>query len=203
MSFQSWLDWLTGRSPDHIITDPEVVEPAPVPPAVIDNVPPVKDATIDHGHMKMSAIGRAVLIGREGMMLNSYRDSKGIWTVGVGHTAACGPPIPGPGVSITAKQCEDLFAVDVAEFEIAMSKAIKRHPIYQHEFDAFVSIAFNVGHQGFSRSTAVRLFNAGDREAAAKAIMMWNKPAEILSRRRAERDQFLTPYSKAMPKARA
>jgi lysozyme len=35
------------------------------------------------------------------------------------------------------------------------------------------------------------------------AILAWRKPAEIISRRTAEADQFITPYSVSLPKARA
>lgn len=48
----------------------------------------------------------------------------------------------------------------------------------------------------------MRRLNAGDYAGAAEAILMWRKPAEIISRRQAEYDQFLTPYTKALPKAR-
>lgn len=49
----------------------------------------------------MSAIGIAVLIGREACKLTAYPDTKGIWTIGIGHTAAAGAPIPYRGLSIT------------------------------------------------------------------------------------------------------
>ncbi len=36
--------------------------------------------------MKMSAAGRAALIKREGVRLKAYKDSVGVWTIGVGST---------------------------------------------------------------------------------------------------------------------
>jgi len=42
--------------------------------------------------MDLSAIGKAVLIAREGRRLHAYRDSVGIWTIGIGHTSAAGRP---------------------------------------------------------------------------------------------------------------
>lgn len=150
--------------------------------------------------MKMTAIGRAVLEAREGVRLTAYRDSVGVWTIGVGHTAACGAPIPKAGLTITAAEADAAFARDLSAFETALTKAIKV-PVADHEFDALGSFAFNVGAGGAAGSTAVRLLNAGDRTGAAKALMLWNKPAAIISRREAERDQFLTSYDLAMPRA--
>jgi hypothetical protein len=63
----------------------------------------------------------------------------------------------------------------------------------QHEFDAFVSVCFNVGPK-FKTSTAIRKFNQGDKKRAAAAILMWNKPPEIRGRRKDEYRQFTTPY---------
>ncbi len=44
--------------------------------------------------MKMSLRGLAELAGHEGIVLSPYKDSVGIWTIGVGHTAAAGAPDP-------------------------------------------------------------------------------------------------------------
>lgn len=151
--------------------------------------------------MKMSPIGRAALISREGVRLTTYRDSVGVLTIGVGHTAACGAPIPTVGLRITAAEAEACLERDLAKFEAAVTKALKV-PVAEHEFDALVSLAYNVGAAGVANSTAVRKLNAGDRLGAAAAILLWNKPAEIMDRRRAEADQFLTPYTKALPKGR-
>jgi lysozyme len=150
--------------------------------------------------MKMTAIGRAALQGREGTKLVAYKDSVGVWTIGTGHTAACGAPIPRAGLKITSAEADACLERDLGRFERAIASALKV-PVSENEFDALVSIAFNVG-PGFANSTAVRKLNAGDRAGAAKAIMMWSKPASIIDRREGERDQFLTPYAKAMPKAR-
>lgn len=65
-----------------------------------------------------------------------------------------------------------------------------------------MSIVFNIGPGGFQGSTFLRKFMAGDPKGCADAILMWKKPAEIIPRRQAEADQFLTPYAKALPKAR-
>lgn len=152
---------------------------------------------------KMSPLGLAALIGREGRRLTAYRDSVGIWTIGIGHTAAAGAPVPKAGMTISATECDAIFARDIVQYEQAVRRAVTV-PLADHQFDALVSICFNIGTTGTANSTFVRRINARDTPAAVQnAILMWNKPKEIISRRTAEADQFATPYSVAMPKARS
>lgn len=142
--------------------------------------------------MKMSTRGRKLLIEREGCILQSYQDSVGVWTIGVGHTAAAGAPVPIPGMRITSEDAESILTKDLVLYERAINDALKV-PVTQNEFDAMVSICFNVGPK-FANSTCIKRLNAGDREGAAEAIMFWNKPPEIINRRRSEYRQFKTPY---------
>jgi lysozyme len=132
--------------------------------------------------MKMSPIGRKRLEAREGVRLKAYKDTKGIWTIAVGHTSAAGEPKVTPGLTITQS------------YEATVNACVKV-PLAQHEFDALVSVCFNIGQPGFAKSTMVRRINAGDRPGTADAIMMWNKPKEIVGRRLTEKAQFLTPYT--------
>ena len=148
--------------------------------------------------MNLSPIGEAALIAREGRRLEAYKDSGGIWTIGVGHTAAAGPPTPRAGLRITAAECDAIFARDVQKFVKTVRDAVPAD-LPQHAFDALVSLCFNIGQPAFLRSTVLRKLRAGDRAAAAEAILLWNRPAVIIPRRRAEYDQFRTPYAEALP----
>ena len=74
------------------------------------------------------------------------------------------------------------------------SEGIKRcisAPLYQHEFDAYSSLAFNIGVSAFCGSTLVRKLNSGDYAGACAEIKRWNrfkgKPlAGLTTRRQAE-----------------
>ncbi len=145
--------------------------------------------------MTSSALGRATLTQREGCVLTAYQDSVGVWTVGVGHTGRATPPKVVPGMTITKAEADALLAADLLPFEAAVNRAITR-AMAQNQFDAMVSLAFNIGASGFLGSTVVHRFNAGDLSGAADAFLMWTKPPELKSRRIAERSQFLTPDSK-------
>ncbi len=150
----------------------------------------------------MTPLGIAALKSREGVKLSAYLDSVGVWTIGYGHIK--GVKL---GQVITQAQADAFFLDDLASHALPILSAIKV-PVADHERDALISIAFNIGvggkAPGFITSTFLKRLNAGEsRERVAEAIMMWAKPKEITSRRQAERDQFLTPYSKAAPRARS
>jgi lysozyme len=141
--------------------------------------------------MRMSAAGRGALTTREGKRLKAYKDSVGIWTIGIGHTSAAGPPAVTPTLVITDAQCDEIFARDLVKYETAVNGALTR-PVSQTSFDALVSLCYNIGPGGFTKSTVVKRINAGDMNGAAEAFLMWNKPPEIMGRRQSERKQFLS-----------
>jgi lysozyme len=145
----------------------------------------------------MTPFGIAALKSREGARLRAYLDSQGVPTIGYGHIKGVRL-----GQSITMAQADAFFLEDLASHALPILSCIKV-PIADHERDALISIAFNIGVGGFQGSTFLRLLNAGDRAGCAKAIMAWTKNKELISRRTAERDQFLTPYTKAAPRARS
>lgn len=143
----------------------------------------------------MSPEGLKRLIAREGFKTTAYRDTKGIWTIGVGHTAAAGGLVPKAGMKITEAQVSELFAVDIKQYEKAVRDAIKV-PLADHQFDSLVSLCFNIGTGGFTRSTLVKRISAGaSKTDIANAFLMWNKPSEIIGRRKTEVVQYLDPYT--------
>lgn len=151
--------------------------------------------------MDMSPIGAAVLIAREGRRLSAYQDSTGIWTIGIGHTSAAGPPLVTPGLRLTEAACDAVFRRDLARFVRRVAEAVPG-TLPDHAFDALVSLCFNIGPAAFARSTVLRRLKAGDRAGAAEAILLWNRPAALIPRRGAEFDQFRTPYARSLPRAR-
>ena len=98
------------------------------------------------------------------------------------------------GMSMTRAQCEAQFIARLAEFADGIESCVTR-PMWDDVYVAFLSLAYNVGigspkHPGFCQSTAVRLYNAGDRRAACRAIANFNKAGgrvvQCLVNRRAE-----------------
>lgn len=139
---------------------------------------------------RMSSNGLKQLADREGVRTRAYRDTRGIWTIGVGHTSAAGPPNVYDGLVLSQDQVMDLFAKDVSQYETAVARAIKVD-LSQNQFDALVSICYNIGVGAFASSSMVRDINAGaSANVIDNDIMKWNKPEEILGRRQSERDEF-------------
>ncbi len=134
--------------------------------------------------MNVSARGLAELAGHEAVVTRRYRDSVGVWTVGVGHTKAAGGIDP---ITVTsdrpAGEWIALFRKDIAKYEAGVTAAL-RVPVSQHEFDALVSFHFNTGAIG--RATLVKTLNAGDRATAAAQFLSWKSPPEIIGRRTKE-----------------
>lgn len=150
--------------------------------------------------MQTSPSGRAAIARREGTKLIAYQDSVGIWTVGVGHTSAAGPPKVMRGLKITAAESDEILARDLASVEAAVSSLVEV-PLSQNEFDALVSLVFNIGAGAFKKSTALRSLNGGNRTGAADAMLAFNKATVggrkvalkgLATRRQDERAQFLS-----------
>lgn len=138
--------------------------------------------------MKVSKEGLAEIASHEGIVSSRYRDSKNIWTIGIGHTASAGKPNPADVQGeLSVAEIMDIFTRDVANFERRVNRAFNV-PLTQAQFDAAVSFDLNTG--GIHKATWVKQYNAGQRSAARKSFMNWSKPPEIIERREAERDLF-------------
>ena len=144
--------------------------------------------------MKTSDRGIIALMAHEGIVPGPYRDSKGVWTYGIGHTAAAGSPDPKAmprgmpdDVDAAMVRVFDVFRKDLARYESAVSRAITAS-VSQHEFDAAVSFHFNTG--AIHRASWVAAFNKGDVKGAYLKFMNWSKPREIIPRRMAELKLF-------------
>lgn len=131
--------------------------------------------------MKTSERGLALIKLFEGFRAQAYLDGGGVWTIGYGHTIDVGP-----GDVCTQGQAEVWLAEDIQDAETAVNRAVTV-PLTQNEFDALVSIVFNVGpgkkgvHSGIvtlksgEPSTLLRKLNAEDYDGAAFEFRKWDK----------------------------
>lgn len=144
--------------------------------------------------MKISDKGILEIAEHEGIVPAPYLDSVGVWTVGVGHTAAAGGVDP---QTITRGMPGDLdgavlkylrlFDADLDKYEQRVNDAIKV-PLKQHQFDSLVSFDFNTG--GIFRAKLTEQINRGD--FSGDGFMGWTRPKEIIKRRTAEQNLFRT-----------
>jgi len=154
--------------------------------------------------LKTSQLGIDLIKAFEGKRLKAYPDPATggePWTIGYGTTTSAGVGKITKGMVITEAQAESMLVRSLASYEASVLKALTKLPS-QHQFDALVSFAYNVGPLNMSRSSVVRYLNAGDITKAARAFLLWNKAAGrvmpgLTRRRAAERDLFLKPDAAA------
>ena len=141
--------------------------------------------------MNTSDDGLEKLIKREGEKLKAYKDSKGIWTVGVGDTDLNNDGIRDVTSTtvLTEEESRADFALDITWAENVVNTV--QVPLTQEQFDALVSFVFNIGGSAFKASTMLKLLNQGDYTGAAKQFDRWVIPAELTARRMSEKEQFL------------
>ena len=151
--------------------------------------------------MKTSDKGRDFIKSFEGLRLKAYyatvhEKEKGIATVGWGSTRyEDGSPVKIQDVLGDEDGADHLFSYTLKAYEDAVSSAVKV-PLTQNQFDACVSLCYNIGVSAFKGSTLVKRLNAGLYKEAADQFPRWNKqngkPLNGLTRRRAaEREMFL------------
>jgi len=153
--------------------------------------------------MKTSAHGIAFIAAHEGVVTKAYRDVAGVWTIGIGHTAAAGAPRPVAGMIITREEAFDILARDLPVYERRVAAALG--PVAQTVFDGAVSFDFNTG--AITRASWARAYRSGDRAAARSGLMQWTRAAGrqlagLVRRREAEaRLIFDGTYGTAVPPA--
>ncbi|MGF7075349.1 lysozyme [Mucilaginibacter sp. 3215] len=146
--------------------------------------------------MKIDKEGLEFIKEHEGIILHAYKDVVGVWTIGIGCTYYPNGTAVKEGDTITQAQCDDLFFNVVQRFEKAVTAAITV-PINQHQFNALVSLAYNIGSAGFAKSTLVKRINTGaSPDLIRAAFAMWNKAGGVINstlvkRRKDEADLYL------------
>jgi GH24 family phage-related lysozyme (muramidase) len=79
------------------------------------------------------------------LRLNAYQDSKGVWTIGYGHTGNVdGKPVV-KGMTITPEKASELLDTKIKEFEKHVNSFDETYDWEQNEFDALVCFAYNIG----------------------------------------------------------
>lgn len=144
--------------------------------------------------MKLSQRGIDLIKQFEGYSSKAYPDPAtggAPWTIGYGTTNGVKP-----GMIITAEQAEKMLRDDVAKFESGVSSLITA-PTTQGQFDAMVSLAYNIGLGNFGKSTLLKKHNARCYTCAADQFRVWNRANGkvmngLTKRRAAERQVYMS-----------
>lgn len=145
--------------------------------------------------MKTSQVGINLITSFEDLVLTAYDDGVGVWTIGFGTTFYPNGVKVKKGDVCTKSQAMSFFQHDLRRFEAAVNQAVKV-VVNQNQFDALVSLAYNIGDSAFKGSTLVKKLNAKDYAGAADQFLQWNKGGGkvmrgLVHRRAAERELFL------------
>ena len=143
--------------------------------------------------MKLDEKGYKALHDREGLRLKPYLDTRGIPTIAMGNTFyENGKKVTMLDSPITKIEAERLGKVIADRFASEVTTLIKSK-VNQNQFNALVSLAYNIGINGFRNSTVLRKVNINPNDPAIKkAFMMWTKNAELVGRRESEIKQYFT-----------
>ena len=157
-------------------------------------------ATANDDVMQLSDAGFELIAQFEGFRSAPYLDAVGVPTIGYGNTYYTdGRKVKMTDKPISKDEAKQLkLAIINQDFAPAVRRAIQDVPIpvTQGMFDALVSLAYNIGVGGLSKSSVIRHLKAGNKEAAADAFLLWNKAGDrvlagLTRRRQAERRVFL------------
>jgi lysozyme len=109
----------------------------------------------------------------ESHRLVAYQDSKGVWTIGFGHTREVFA-----GMTCSPIQADTWLMEDVKSVADTVNRLV-RVALSQSQFDALVDFVFNVGVGHFEKSTLLRKLNARDYRGAADEFLKWDKCAGV------------------------
>ena len=126
--------------------------------------------------MKISKEGIALIKKFEGIELEAYQDSVGVWTIGYGHTKGVKE-----GDNISLKKAEQMLEEELIEYEGYINNMVELG-LEQNQFDALVAWVYNLGPTNLRQSTLLKVLNQGLFNEVPYEIKRWNKAGgEVLN----------------------
>jgi lysozyme len=132
----------------------------------------------------------------EGFSDRAYLCPASKWTIGYGATFyPNGKLVTAKDPQITREKAIEMLTLMVGKFADQVAKLIKVE-ISQNQFDALVSLSYNIGIGNFRNSTLLRKLNLKENNAVLSAeINKWNRAnghimAGLTRRRKAEAELF-------------
>jgi lysozyme len=156
--------------------------------------------------MNISDNGLALIKREEKFMPRKYYCEARRPTIGYGHVILPAEAAKLNTATLTEAEASALLRHDVQTSYGAHVSRMLTRAVTQNQYDAMVSLCFNIGTGGFSKSSVLRLANAGSRDATAirAAFGLWTKytdpetkqlrvSAGLTKRRAREADLYLKP----------
>ena len=153
--------------------------------------------------MKISENGLKLIQEFESFEANPYLDSARVCTIGYGSTYyPNGKKVTGKDKPITKEYAEIIQRHVIAtDFEPIVNDLLEQEItsgfITQNMYDAILSLTYNIGVNGFKKSSVLRHLKNGDKLSAGNAFLLWNKAGGkvlkgLVNRRKKERELFLS-----------
>ncbi|MCS5421236.1 MULTISPECIES: lysozyme [Psychrilyobacter] len=157
--------------------------------------------------MKISKQGIDLLKHFESYEMKAYTCPSGVWTIGWGFTQVNGKKVK-EGDIMTLEVADIELVKQLRIYENVVKKAIMIKKINQNQYDALISLCYNIGGSSFRRSDIVKEVNSRNFIGACRIFNLWSKAAEkrskgLLRRRMSERNLFCSwpdPIVKVVPK---
>lgn len=120
--------------------------------------------------LSASAVALVALVAHEGYKSEAYIPIPGdVPTIGFGTTE--GVKL---GDKIDPVKALERALADMQKFEGAIKECVKV-PLKQNEYEAYLSLSYNIGSRAFCNSTLVKKLNQFDYAGACQEILRWDK----------------------------
>lgn len=157
--------------------------------------------------MKISKQGIDLLKHFESYEMKAYQCPAKVWTIGWGFTRINGIKVK-KGDIMPLEMANIELEKQLRTYENVVRKAIMIKKINQNQYDALVSLCYNIGGSSFRRSDIVKLINSKNFIGACRIFNLWSSAAKkrskgLLRRRMSERNLFCSwpdPIVKVVPK---
>lgn len=146
--------------------------------------------------MQLSTAIKKKIKAWEGCRLTAYRCPAGVLTIGYGHT---GKDVT-PGKKITQAEADALFDTDITKFAATVAPTFDGVRLNGDQFDALVSLSYNIGSLTVKAPTLVRKVKADPNDPTIRAEFMKHVNARangalkplpgLMKRRAAEADHY-------------
>ncbi|EPE9900512.1 lysozyme [Flavobacterium psychrophilum] len=125
--------------------------------------------------MKLDENGYSLIMAFEGLRLKPYYDIAGIATIGYGNTFyPNGQSVKINDKPITIEKAVEIFKNVSDKFAVIVDHFIKV-PVNQNQFNALVSLCYNIGTTNFKNSTILKKINIqADNKTIGKEFIRWS-----------------------------
>lgn len=143
--------------------------------------------------MKLDEAGLKFICASEGFSAQEYLCEAGARTIGFGHLIRANEDF---SAGISREAAEKLLLTDLETYEACVNRTVQGIPLSQGQYNALVSLCFNIGTRAFAGSTLAQKLKERNFPEAAEQFLRWSYVKGAFSvglhtRREKEREMFL------------